>query len=73
MGEGRRYRERQAIGGRERRDKVVREGTQTQGEINRKTREGKKWLWNTFFLNLKRASGKVVKAALFSTILTRFP
>jgi hypothetical protein len=35
--------------------------------------EGKKWLWNTFFLNLKRESGKVVKAALISTIFTGFP
>ena len=63
-------------GGGERRDKVG-EGhrhRETHKEERRKeVVEGKKWLWNTFFLNLKRESGKVVKAALFSTILTRFP
>ncbi len=55
----------------ERGDKVV-EGHK---EERRKEEvvEGKKWLWNTFFFNLKRESGKVVKTALFLTILTRFP
>jgi hypothetical protein len=54
-------------GGGERRDKVG-EGhrhRETHKEERRKeVVEGKKWLWNTFLLNLKRESGKVDQVSM---------
>ena len=52
--------------GGERRDKVE---ERQRDNTRRRERSG----CGTHFLNLKRESGKIVKTALFSTILTRFP
>ncbi len=60
-----------AQGGEERRDKVGEtHKEERRKEVVLKERSG---CGTHFFLNLKRESGKLVKAALFSTIWTRFP
>jgi hypothetical protein len=64
---GPRARARTSRGG-ERRDKV-----EERQRDNTRRRERSGCGCGTHFLNLKRESGKIVKTALFSTILTTFP
>ncbi len=51
----------------------VGEGHRYTGRDKHKEERREDVVVRSTFVNLKRESGKIVKAALFSTILTRFP